>query len=236
KVLGANFDASIAADGKGYLPDIVQSNQGPAQPIIWNSGGFGTVARDIIASIPNQTPGGFSFARYQPGAFAFLLCPRDPTAAVQRLGPYTNPSRVRYGTGGTNVAASQAWIPSPNYGFVFSTVRKNGQQWNDTAPYFYAATYVQLDGVATGQGYDMISGLFRGAQFYTRTTKPVTGSPTDPSSDLSNLQRCAIPIAIAWFPYDQGWKAGFIDPPDVNGAAHWHRGDGWGLNGGNALV
>jgi hypothetical protein len=236
KVLAANFDASVSSDGMGYPPDVVQSSQGPAQPIVWNSGGFGGVARDIIASIPSQTPGAFSFARYQAGAFDFLLNPRDPVAALQNLGPYSNPQRQRYSSGGTNVPASQAWAPSPNYGFVFSTVRKNGQQWNDTAPFFYAATYVQLDGVATGQAYDMISGHFRGAQFYTRTTKPVTGSPTDPSSDLNNLQRCAIPIAIAWFPYDQGWKAGFIDPPDVNGAVRWHRGDGWGLNSGNALV
>ena len=80
------------------------------------------------------------------------------------------------------MTASQGWLPSPNYGFVYTTVRKNGQVWNDTSPYFYAATYVQLDGVATGQGYDMIGGHFRGGQFYTRTTKLVTGSPTDPAS------------------------------------------------------
>jgi hypothetical protein len=237
KVLAANFDAAIASDGLGYLPDIVQSSQGAGQQIIWNSGGFGTVARDIIANITGQTPGGFSFARYQAGAFDFLLNPRDPVAALQNLGPYTNPLRERYSSGGTNVPASQAWAPSPNYGFVYTTVRKNGQQWNDTAPFFYAATYVQLDGVATGQAYDMIGGHFRGAQFYTRTTKPVTGSPTDPSSDLNNLQRCAIPISIAWFPFDQGWKAGFLDAPDAtSGLAHWKRGDGWGLNSGTALA
>jgi len=238
KVLAANFDASVSSDGLGYPPDIVQSNQSAPQQIIWNSGGFGGVARDIIADIPSQTPGAFSFARYQAGAFDFMLNPRDPVAALQNLGPYSNPQRVRYGSGDTNVPASQAWAPSPNYGFVFTTVRKNGQQWNDTSPSFYAATYVQLDGVATGQGYDMISGHFRGGQFYTRTTKLVTGSPTDPSSNLGNLQRCAIPISIAWFPYEQGWKAGYFEPPDqINpGAPHWKRGDGWGLNSGTAVV
>jgi len=240
KVLAANFDASIAADGLGYPPDIVQSSQGAGQQIIWNSGGFGGVARDIIANISGQTPGGFSFARYQAGAFDFLLSPRDPVAALGNLGAYSNPNRERYTSGATNVAASQAWAPSPNYGVVFTTVHKNGQQWNDTSPFFYAATYVQLDGVATGQGYDMIGGHFRGAQFYTRTTKPVTGSPTDPSSNLGNLQRCAIPISIAWFPYDQGWKAGFFDSPQFNtttaGIPYWKRGNGWGLNSGTALA
>lgn len=239
KVLAANFDASVSADGMGYPPDIVQSNQSAPQQIIWNTGaGFGGVTRDIIANISSQTPGAFSFARYQAGAFDFLLNPRDPVAALKNLGPYSNPQRERYSSGDTNTPASQAWIPSPNYGFVFSTVRKNGQQWNDTSPFFYAATYVQLDGVATGQGYDMISGHFRGGQFYTRTTKLVTGSPTDPSSNLGNLQRCAVPISIAWFPYDQGWKAGYFDPPDQfsPGTPHWKRGDGWGLNSGTAVI
>src|SRR5258708_383651 len=215
-VLAANFDASVSADGLGYPPNIVQSSQGAPQRIIWNtSDGFGGGTRDIIANISSQTPGGFSLARYQAGAFDFLISPRDPVAALQNLGPYTNPLRERYGTGNTNVPASQAWIPSPNYGFVFTTVQKNGQQWNDTAPFFYAASYVQLDGVATGLGYDMIGGHFRGGQFYTRTTKLVTSSPTDPASQLGNLQRCAMPISVAWFPYHQGWKAGFFNPPDT---------------------
>jgi hypothetical protein len=165
-----------------------------------------------------------------------MLNPRDPVTAVQNLGPYSNPLRERYSSGDLNTPASQAWIPSPNYGFAFSTVHKNGQAWNDTSPYFYAATYVQLDGVASSQGFDMIGGHFRGGQFYTRTTKLVTGSPTDPTSNLSNLQRCAIPISVAWFPYDQGWKAGFFDPTDPTGAPHWKRGDGWGLNSGTAVI
>ena len=238
KVLAANFNASVAADGMGYPPNIVQSNQGAPQQIIWNTGdGFGGVTRDIIASISGQTPGGFSFARYQAGAFDFLLNPRDPTTALQNLGSYTNSLRERYSNGDTTVPASQAWAPSPNYGFVYTTVRKNGQQWNDTSPYFYAATYVQLDNVASANGYDMIGGHFRGGQFYTRSTKLVTGSPTDPSSSLGNLQRCAIPISVAWFPYDQGWKAGYID--DLNSATGipaWKRGNGWGLNSGTALT
>ncbi len=237
KVLAANFDASLPADGLGYPGDIVQSGQGAPDQIVWNSGGFGSVSRDIIANISGQTPGGFALGRYQAGAFDFLISPRDPVAAVKNLGPYSNPLRERYSSGATNVAASQAWAPSPNYGFAYATVRKNGQQWNDTAPGFFGAAYVQLDGVASAKGYDMISGHFRGAQFYTRTTKLVTGSPTDPASSLGNLQRCALPISIGWFPYDQGWKAGYFDGPDQAnlGAAHWKRGDGWGLNSGAAV-
>ncbi|MCX6928609.1 MAG: hypothetical protein NT154_36170 [Verrucomicrobia bacterium] len=238
KVLAANFDASVAADGMGYPPNIVQSSQSAPQKIIWNTGdGFGGVTRDIIANISGQTPGGFSFARYQAGAFDFLISPRDPVAALQNLGPYTNPLRERYSGGDTSVPASQAWAPSPNYGFVYTTVRKNGQQWNDTSPYFYAATYVALDPVASANAYDMIGGHFRGGQFYTRTTKLVTGSPTDPTSNLGNLQRCAIPVSVAWFPYDQGWKADYIDEVNTTtGTPIWKSGDGWGLNSGTALT
>jgi len=239
-VSAVNWHISLPADGNGYPPDVVQSAQGAAAPIIWNSGGFGGVARDIILA-PNteQTTPGFSVARYQAGALDFLLSPRDPVAARQHLGDYSNPNRVRYTSGNTTVPAAQAWVPSPNYGFAISTVRKNGQQWNDTAPFFHAATYIQLDGVATAQGYDMMGGHFRGAQFYTRTTKLVTGSPTDPASSLGPLQRCAISISLAFFPYDQGWKAGYFDgsavDPNNLGTANWKWGNGWGLHSGTAV-
>ncbi|MGH7970396.1 MAG: hypothetical protein ACREIC_16860, partial [Limisphaerales bacterium] len=84
RVLAANISGSISSDGMGYPPNIVQSSQGAPQPIIWNTGdGFGGVTRDIIASITSQSPDGFCFARYQAGAFDFMLSPRDPVAALQ---------------------------------------------------------------------------------------------------------------------------------------------------------
>ncbi|HWW00990.1 MAG TPA: hypothetical protein VNZ64_14935 [Candidatus Acidoferrum sp.] len=239
QVLAVNWDASLPADGMGYPSDIVQSSQGAPQQIVWNSGGFGSVARDVIAGVNSQTPGGFSVARYQAGAFDFLLSPRDPALALQNLGPYSNPLRERIGIGDPSVPASQAWTPSPNYGFVMTTVRKNGQAWNDQSPFFYAASYVQLDGIATGKGYDMVGGHFRGGQFYTRSTKLVTGSVTTGGPTSGSLQRCAIPISLAWFPYDQGWKAGYIDASSVDtlnpGRPHWKHGDGWGLHSGSAV-
>lgn len=239
RVLGVNWDISLPANGLGYPSDIVQSSQGAPAQIVWNSGGFGTVARDVIVSINSESPQGFSVARYQAGALDFLLSPRDPVLAQQNLGPYSNPLRERIGVGDPTVPACQAWTPSPNYGFVMTTVRKNGQGWNDQSPSFYAASYVQLDGIATGKGFDMIGGHFRGGQFYTRTTKLVTGSVTTGGPTSGSLQRCAIPISIAWFPYDQGWKAGYIDASSVDtlnpGRPHWKHGDGWGLHSGTAV-
>ena len=164
-----------------------------------------------MVSINSQTPGGFSVGRHQCGALDFLISPRDPVLAQSNLGPYSNPNRRRFAQGAITDPCSQAYFKTPEEGFVISTVRKNGQQWNDTAPFFYASTYIQLDGVATGRGFSPESGVFRGGHFYTRTTKLVTGSPTDPLSDLGGLQRCAVPISIAYFPYDQGWRAGYFD-------------------------
>ena len=55
-----NWTVSLPANGLGYPPDIVQSGQGAAQQIVWNSGGFGSVARDVIDSISGETADGFS--------------------------------------------------------------------------------------------------------------------------------------------------------------------------------
>jgi hypothetical protein len=229
KVLAVNFDASVSADGMGYPPDIVQSSQGAPQPITWNGDGFGGVNRDILADVSGESEDSFCAARYQVGAFDFMLSPQNPTNALQNLGPYSNPLRERYTSGAPNVPASQSWAPSPNYGFAMATVRKNGQVWNDQSPYFYAAAYVQLDQVATGEGYDMIGGHFRGGQFYTRTTKLVTGAVSANGPASGDLQRCAINIGLAWFPYDQGWNAAYFDSSSFGtaGTPYFKRGDGW---------
>ena len=237
-VIAVNWDMSLPADGNGYPSDIVQSEQGPAAPIIWNDSGFGSVSRDVLVDLVGQSPLGFSVARYQAGAFDFLISPRDPVLSRQNLGPYSNPLRERISGGSPNVPASQAWAPSPNYGFVMATVRTNGASWNDQSPAFYAASYVQLDDSASAQGYDMIGGHFRGAQFYTRTTKLVTGVELN-GPESGKLQRGAVPLAIAWFPYQEGWKAGYfagskVDPENP-GKAQWKRGNGWGLHSGTAI-
>ena len=191
-VRGVNWHVSLPANGQGYPGDIVQSSQGTPSQIIWNSGGAMSVSRDEIVDFnTEETPDGFSSARYHAGTFDFAISPRDPSIAQQNLGPYSNPNRERFNTGSIDVPI-EVYAPSPNYGFAISTVRKNGQQWNDTSPYFYGATYMQLDGVSTGQAYDMMAGHFRGGQFYTRTTKLVTGLPTDPSSDLGPIPRCGL--------------------------------------------
>ncbi len=210
-VVGVNWNIGLPEDGMGYLPDILQSAQGAPSPIIWNSGGFGAVARDVLVAIDSQSPSGFSVARYQAGGLDFLISPRDPALAQENLGTYTNLTRERFSTGSITTPASQGYYPTPEEGFIFTTVRKNGQVWADGSPYFNAATYIQLDAGSTGMGYSPVNGAFQGVHFYTRTTKLVTGTPADATSSLTSLQRCAVPLSIAYFPYDQGWKAGYFN-------------------------
>ncbi len=241
QVAAVNFYVSLPADGLGYPGNTRQADQGSPSPIVWNNGGFGSVSRDeIVDFVTQETAVGFSVPRYQLGAFDFELSPRDPVAANQNLGPYSNPNRERYGSGGLDVAGSQAWAPTPTHGFAMSTVHKNGAAWNDGSPAFHAATYMQLDNGTSSLAYDMIGGHFRSGFFYTRHTKLVTGdsptSPTLPGGPASGgLQRAALPISIAYFPYEMGWKAGYFDNPAADGSPQWKFGNGYGTQSGAAL-
>jgi hypothetical protein len=242
-VIGVNWDVSLPANGQGYPGNIIQSNQGAPSQIVYNDGGYASVSRDILADINSESPLGFAAARYQCSGFDYVICPNNPTLAQENLGPYTNPLRDRYSSGDATVPACQAWCPSPNYGFAFATVHKNQASWNDGSGPFWAAVYVQLDGVASSESYDMIGGHFRGGQAYTRTTKLVTGSLTLTGADSSGpIERCAISHSIAYFPYSQGWKAGYFDDDMFSqnlsgtpGIPTWKHGDGWGLNSGTAV-
>jgi hypothetical protein len=246
KVIAVNFDVSLPTNGLGYPAEIIQTNQGAPSEIVWDSGGYASVSRDIIADITNESALGFAAARYQCSGFDFAICPNNPLLAQNNLGPYTNPTRERYGSGDPTVLASQAWCPSPNYGFAWSTIHKTGAFWNDGTPPFFAATYMQLDPSATSMAYDMIGGHFNSGQAYTRTTKLVVGEslpgPDGEGSD-GTIYRCAISHSVAYFPYAQGWKAGYFDDDLFSeglgglpaGVPMWKHGDGWGLWSGTAL-
>ena len=58
-VMAVNWDIGASADGNGYPADIVQSEQGPAAPIIWNDAGFGSVSRDVLVDFVGESPLGF---------------------------------------------------------------------------------------------------------------------------------------------------------------------------------
>jgi hypothetical protein len=244
-VIGVNWDVSLPADGLGYPGNIVQSNQSAPSQIIWDDGGYASVSRDILADINSQSAFGFAAARYQCSGFDYTISPNNTVLSQTNLGPYTNPARDRYSSGDPTVPACQSWCPSPNYGFAFATIHKTGASWNDGTPPFFGATYVQLDPSASSDSYDMIGGHFRGGQAYTRTTKLVVGeSLPGPDGEGGNgaIYRAAIAHSLAYFPYVQGWKAGYFDDATFSqnfggtpGIPMWKHGDGWGLNSGTAV-
>jgi hypothetical protein len=245
-VIAANFDVSLPTNGLGYPGTVLQSDQGAPSPIYWDSGGYGSVSRDVITDISSQSALGFASARYQCSGFDFTICPNNPVSAQSNLGPYTNPDRERYGSGDPTVPACQSWSTSPNYGFAWSTIHKTGASWDDGTPPFYAANYMQLDPSSSSLSYDMIGGHFNNNQAYTRTTKLVVGESIpgpDGEGSNGNPYRCAIAHSIAYFPYAQGWKAGYFDDVLFSqglgglsaGVPMWKHGDGWGLWSGTAL-
>jgi len=249
-VLAVNWDVSIPSNGMGYPGNIIQSSQGAPSEIIWDSGGYTSVGRDVLADINSQSPLGFASARYQCSGFDYAFCPNNTTLAQNNLGLYTNPTRERYSSGSAAVPACQAWCPSPNYGFAFPTIHKNGAAWNDQSPAFWGAAYIQLDPSASSYSYDMIGGQFQTGQAYTRTTKLVTGTVSNvDAGDNGPIYRAAIAHNLVYFPYAQGWRAGYFDDVLFSGGLYnfdngyyespgvpmWKHGDGWGLYSGNAL-
>ena len=248
-VMAVNWDVSIPSNGLGYPGNILQSDQEAPSQIIWDTGGYTSVSRDILASIDSESPMGFAAARYQCSGFDYAISPNNATAAQNNLGPYTNPNRERYSSGDDTVPACQSWIPSPNYGFAFATISKNGGSWNDQSGPFWGAAYIQLDPSASSYAYDMIGGQFTVGQAYTRTTKLVVGDDlTNGAGSSGAIERCAISHSLVYFPYSQGWRAGYFDDvlfseglgnPNGGSAAAgvpmWKHGDGWGLYSGDAL-
>ncbi|MDB6076895.1 MAG: hypothetical protein JWO82_642 [Akkermansiaceae bacterium] len=216
-VTSVNWEISLPTDGIGKSSDNTQSG-----PIVWNTGGFGTISRDLLLSINGQGPIPFSTGRYAAGAIDFGISPRDPVAAQSNLGPYSNPSRDR-DTPAITDAASQAWFPSPSDGVIIPTARVNGTlQWNDGAAPFYPRTYEALD-FSSAQYFDMDSGIFTNGVFYTRMAKlgETTANPNPEAGSSGGFQRAAFNIATAWFPYAQGWMAGSFTGPDEAGQAFW---------------
>ncbi len=136
KVIAVNWDVSVPTNGLGYPGNTLQADQGTPSPIIWDSGGYASVSRDILADINSQSPLGFAAARYQCSGFDFTICPNNPILAQSNLGPYSNTNRDRYSSGDPTVPACQAWCPSPNYGFAWSTIHKTEASCNDGTPVF----------------------------------------------------------------------------------------------------
>lgn len=217
-VTGVNWNVSLPADGIGFKADGTEPGQ-----IVWARGGFDSIDRDIILDIGAQGPVPFSIARYAAGALDFGLSPADPVTARANLG--TGPTRDR-STPDPSEPPAQAWFPSPRHGVLIPVLRKNGPiQWNDGAPPFYPRVYQAVD-FSSAFYFDMDSGVFGNGSYYTRMAKQGNTTPYLIEGDDTKYQRSAVDFSVAWFPYQQGWKAGvFDDATDRDadpGQAFWH--------------
>ncbi len=219
-VTGVNWRLSLPENGIGWNAAKTESG-----PILWNTGGFDAIARDMLVSIDGEEgPIPFSMMRYGAGALDFGLSPRNRTAAQANLGGYDNPSRSR--NPGENSPAAQAWHPSPRYGVLIPTARVNGPvQWNDGAAPFYPLVYQAVD-FSSARYFDMDSARMSNGPFYTRMAK-LGDTAEHPSPDINpdGFQRAVFDISVAWFPYAGGWKAGYISEPVDDGGvtAFWDR-------------
>ena len=220
-VTAVNWHISLPTDGIGYTPDKTQSG-----PIVWNTGGFGTISRDLLLNINGeQGPLAFGIARYATGALDFGIGVRDAAAAQMNLGPYSNPTRQRYATPEASVPSAQSWFPSPKHGVLVTSTRKVGSlQWNDGAAPFYAHAFMAVDGSST-RHFNMDDGSFGGGDFYLRMAKlaDTAAHPNALANSAGGFQRAAFDNSVAWFPYSQGWKAGYFADASGGAKGRWSR-------------
>ena len=220
-VTAVNWHISLPTNGIGYTADKTQSG-----PIVWNTAGFGTISRDLLLNINGeQGPLAFGIARYATGALDFGIGVRDATAAQENLGPYSNPTRQRYATPEASVPSAQSWFPSPKHGVLVTSTRKVGSlQWNDGAAPFYAHAFMAVDGSST-RHFNMDDGSFGGGDFYLRMAKlaDTAAHPNAQANSAGGFQRAAFDNSVAWFPYSQGWKAGYFADASGGAKGRWSR-------------
>jgi len=220
-VTAVNWHLRLPDDGIGFTADKSQSG-----PIVWNTGGFGSISRDVLLTIDGeQGPVPFGIARYATGALDFGIGVQDAVRAQENLGPYSNPQRQRIGTPEASVPAAQAWFPSPRHGVLVPVVRKAGpMQWNDGAASFYPHAFMALDGSST-RAFNMDGGDFDGGEFYLRMAKLANLSthPNGSANSSGGFQRAAFDCSVAWFPYSQGWKAGYFADASSGSKGRWSR-------------
>jgi hypothetical protein len=212
-VLAANWKVVIPDDGKAPDGSYIMIN--------------GNKKNELILSIDGESPVGWSAPGYNQGDIDISLAPRDPVAAQQNEGPYSNPDR--------NISqvdpaspVTQAWLPSTREGVVLATIRKNQQQWNDdgaggpTAP-FSAFVSVSVD-FSSRKGFSMNTGDFENGEIYVSCFKIGESQPDLPAGASPHaLREANIDLATAWFPFAQGWIAGYLGDATKGPEAFWSK-------------
>ncbi|MEI6781181.1 MAG: hypothetical protein WCQ21_09710 [Verrucomicrobiota bacterium] len=214
-VSSINWNLQIPANGKAPNGDFITYNAGNKN--------------EIILTIDGEGPIYWAAPGYNQGDLDFSLAPRDPVAATQpgNLGPYSNPNRNISVTDPAS-PVTQAWIPSSRQGLVIGSIRKNGQQWNDDGAggptsRFHSFCSVSID-YSSRLGFGMDNGQWQNGEFYFSIYKFGENDPTLPTaSNPWALREANINVAMAWFPFDQGWKAGYIGDATMAPDAFWRK-------------
>lgn len=206
-VTGVNWKVTVPDDGLG--PD--------GQPIHYNAGN----KNNYILESDGQGPIPWTAPGYNQGDMDINLAPRDPTAGLSNIGPYG----PNYNTSVTapDAAPAQGWFPTLQEGLLFGTVRKNGQQWNDGASKFYGFAWNSPEG-SSRKGFSMLDGAFKNQDTYFSIGKLGETAQLLPSdASPAALREANINIALAWFPYAQGWMGGYVANPATSSGGAWLR-------------
>jgi hypothetical protein len=205
-VTAVNWKLEVPANGIG--PN--------GNPIIYNADN----KNEYLLSVEGQGPIPWSAPGYNQGDLDLNLSPRDPLAALENTGPYG--PKYSHSVTDPTAAPAQAWAPSPREGILLGSVRKLQQVWNDGAPAFHGFVYCPTFEGASRKGYSMLDGSFQNMDYYFSVVKLGEASTALPATASPNaLREANIDIATAWFPYAQGWKAGYVNAPSNVGPGYW---------------
>lgn len=217
-VFAALFTSSLPllAAPAGPTPQIPEGGAAPGPFPNTSVSGVNVIARgsstfDGSVDVPGLDGNGpipWTVNRYNRGDFALRLSPGNLANAFDNLGL----GFIEFGDNSPAIPASQAWRPSPRFGVVIPTARRNGPiNWNDGEGPFYPT--VAVSGASSGPGYSMADGTFGGGNLDINTGR--AGSHA--SSPEVNF-----PFSVSWFPYDQGWLGGDVAGPSPEGAPSWN--------------
>lgn len=166
-------------------------------------------ADNIKVDIAGQGPVPWSISRWNQGDLSPRIDPRHPYAQTN-LGDF--PGERGFFSYDPQDFSTQAWRPDPEKGVLLATVAHNGQNWHDGTPIFYGTVACVTN--SQGFGYSMKTGQYGNSNPNMDVALGKAGKQGEANID----------VAVAWFPYEQGWTGGYVSAPDTyskQAAASW---------------
>ncbi|GBG91124.1 hypothetical protein CBR_g51926 [Chara braunii] len=154
----------------------------------------------IIVDIAGQGPCYWSISRFNRGDLSPRLSPRHPFAQPN-LGVLPTGDNG-FETSDPKHFSVQAWKPHVKKGVVLVSVAQNGELWPDGESFFYGTAAAVME--SSGYGYSLVDGGFSGEE---------AGAIDVTVGKAGRDEEANIDVAVAWFPYSQGWVGGYVDAP-----------------------